>query len=186
MIEQTLQEELDKLLARRQFEPARELVMPFLYDDPSDTDALLYLGIIQTESGQQEAAIKTLKWYFHQGASSGEAHEALGCAYLRESHYDEAEMCLRAACKALPESSSVHRNLAIVLHKTGREEGAYQELHRSLECNPHDMFALYALIPVVQNLGKMSEAGTLLRRILSLDPPPEIRAYAEAALKRLN
>ena len=177
---------LEQHLSARDFDRVKARVLPAIYEDPSDLEALMYLGIAQTEGGEQEAATRTLLWYLHEGGRNGRAHEALGCAYLRQDRFAEAEPQLVEARRAMPHQSSIHRNLAILYHRTGREQLAYESLKRSLDDDPADILSLCALIPVVQNLGHDQEARPLAERLLSLDPPPDIRAFAEATLRRLS
>jgi tetratricopeptide (TPR) repeat protein len=186
MIDARVQEQLDALLGAKDFDAAQALVMPYLYDDPCDTDALLFTGIIQTESGDQEAAEKTLAWYFNLGGQAAEAQEAMGCCLLRQDKFDESEPYLEMARTAMPAVSSVHRNIAVLYHQTGRERQAYECLQQAVLCNPDDVLALTALLPVLVNLHHYEEARRVGEKVLGLNPSPELHNYAASLLKRLG
>lgn len=181
-IDAQLQETIDQLLIKHQYDDARDLVLPLVQEDPTDTDALVLLGVIQTESGQQEAAEKTLRWYFTCGGTSGEASEALGCCLMRQQRFYDAEPWLERARALLPQAASVHRNIAVLYHQTGRDQAAYHELQEAIIYNPDDIYALATMLPVLQRLDMPDEARNVARRLLSHELPESLRRYATRLL----
>ena len=171
-------------LRDRNFNLALQTLMPILYDTPDDLDALCLTGICLTETGRQEAAIRTLDYYLMLGGTGCDALEAMGCACLRQGQPAEARSYLLRALRQDPCCSSAYRNLGIALSQLGEHEDCLLALQQAERRNPRDVLTLYALAPVLAHFGHNLEARSVLERILALDPPEDIRQFALASLDK--
>jgi len=156
-----------------QFDDAIRLLTEVLEDDPLNMPALLNIGIAYTESGRNEAAIQTIRFYLQHDRENDEAWEAMGCAHLRRKEFDEAERCFKQAIEIAPENASVLRNYSILLGQTERGRESYRMLRKSHNLNPDDFLTKFALAAAYRYLGRRDEALELYRDIQDLERLPE-------------
>ncbi|MGA7615173.1 MAG: alkaline phosphatase family protein [Thermoanaerobaculia bacterium] len=62
-----------------------------------------------------------------------------------QRQYPEARTCLQRAVELSPDSAAAHRNLALVLERTGDVDGARRELSSTLRLDPADVAAQHEL-----------------------------------------
>lgn len=182
----TIFREIDILLAQGKYKEAIPMLLNILYEEPDNKEALHRIGVAYTESGDQDAALKTLKYILTMEQDDADVWEAYGCACYRKSNLKEAKMAFEKAIEIYPEHSSALRNLGVTLNMLRNFDESYKILHRSIEINSTDYLTLFALSNVCINLNYLDEAKKTLRKLLNMDIPEDIRKQAEITLQNVD
>lgn len=82
----------------------------------------------------------------------------------------EAEDTYRRAVKLDPELVSARFNLALLLHQTGRQRAATQQLRKVLDTDRRHAWSHYQLGTIFGERGRRTKAVRHYRRALTLDP----------------
>ncbi|MEM5947796.1 tetratricopeptide repeat protein [Spirochaetia bacterium 38H-sp] len=182
----TIFREIDILLAQGRYQDAIPLLLNILYEEPDNKDALHRIGVAYTESGDQDAALKTLKYILTMEQNDADIWEAYGCACYRKSNLKEAKIAFEKAIEIFPQHASALRNLGVTLNMLRKFKESYEILHKSLEINDNDYLTLFALSNVCINLDYLEEARKTLNRLLNMDIPEDIRKQAEITLQNVD
>jgi serine/threonine protein kinase/tetratricopeptide (TPR) repeat protein len=133
-------------------------------------DLLYFLGHDRAPArlGMAEAAIQAASRLF---PDAGETHlaraEHLYRGYL---NYDGALAELKVAARTLPNDPRVFELEGYIERRQGRWEDAKRNLERAADLDPRNVFILEQLALSYQLLRHYGEAGSLLDRILSIEP----------------
>jgi protein O-GlcNAc transferase len=95
-----------------------------LESQPSDADALHYLGLTFLQTGDFPAAIASILSAISIRADVPEYHVNLGNAFKRAQREEEAEAAYREALRLRPDFPAVWFNLALLLKESGKREEA--------------------------------------------------------------
>ncbi|MDC7126315.1 MAG: tetratricopeptide repeat protein [Spirochaetales bacterium] len=165
---------------------AKKILGAILLDEPDNDRAICYMGIIYTETGENDKAIKTLDYYIQRQTETPEAWEALGCAWFKKGELAKAEEYLKKAESLSPDSPSILRNIGVLYGIQKKDEDSHEYILKSYEHNPYDYRTLYALAYSHITLKQYEEAKTIIEETFFLDFPDEIRKELELILVKLQ
>jgi len=146
---------------------------------------LLYMrGIALERSGQWPAAEKDLVAALAQQPNEPDLLNYLGYAWIdRGQRLAEAMDMVKRAVAANPRSGAMVDSLGWAYFRIGDFRNAVEKLEEAVLLSPADPEINNHLGDAYWRVGRQIEARFQWSRALSLDPPPEIRADAEAKLK---
>ncbi len=176
----------ESLIIQGLYSDARNLLNKILEDEPDNNEAVCLIGIALTESGENDRAIKALKYCLSKNEFNAAAWEALGCAWMRKNDLDQASVSLEMAIKLEPDNWSVRRNIGVlnILRKDYKK--AKELLESAREKKAEDYKTIYALIYAYLNLKETSEAEKMIYSIQQLEIPEDIRKDVEQLLIRIQ
>ena len=172
------------LILEGELEEAGKILTSILSEEPDNLDAILYQGIVFTETGRESQAIKALNYYNRKIDSNAEAWEALGCAWFRKGFPDKGKENLLTAYALKGNSPSILRNLGIIEEKAGNYSKALSLLKRSYLLDPRDYRTVYALAFGYLNRGDKTKALEHFEILLSMPLPENVKE--EATLMHLR
>jgi Flp pilus assembly protein TadD len=103
--------EATALVKDRQFANAQARIDVLLTQRPREPQARFLKGIVQTEQGQDAAAIATFGALNEDYPELPEPYNNLAVLYAQKGEYESARVALEAAVKAAPDWSVAHENL---------------------------------------------------------------------------
>ncbi len=77
-------------------------------------------------------------------------------------HYEKAH--------SVDASDKTHAGMALVLMERGRADEAFEHFSKALDLNPESMVALFSLVRIGHELGKLDEAVRRLENYLAIEP----------------
>ena len=172
-------------LRRKELEEARAAFGRALSLDPRNTTALLYLGRLELDAGNDEAAVEALVQAKLHDPTSARALAWLGEAYLELERYDEAETQLRASLE-LDDAAETRRTLGALLVDQGRFLDAELFIGEAILRHGTDarLRVLHAL--ALQGMGRTDSALISLERAGELDADGETHLLAALMNHRLD
>lgn len=126
---------------------------------------------------------------FQSGAKKGDkaAIYGLGCLYMREGRYKDAEAQLQIAARAMPSSPLVLSGLGAAYHQVGKLQEAQKTFQTALTLDPSASIVHYRLALVLMDLGQKEEALEHLQQIEELAPMfPEVDYQLGVVLGQVN
>jgi Flp pilus assembly protein TadD len=146
---------------------------------------LLYMrGIALERSGQWPAAEKDLVAALAQQPNEPDLLNYLGYAWIdRGQRLSEAMDMVKRAVAANPRSGAMVDSLGWAYFRIGDYRRAVEKLEEAVLLSPADPEINSHLGDAYWRVGRQIEARFQWSRALSLDPPPEMKADAEAKLK---
>jgi len=146
---------------------------------------LLYMrGIALERSGQWPAAEKDLIAALAQQPNEPDLLNYLGYAWIdRGQRLAEAMDMVKRAVAANPRSGAMVDSLGWAYYRIGDFRRAVEKLEEAVLLSPADPEINSHLGDAYWRVGREIEARFQWSRALTLDPPPEIKADAEAKLK---
>ncbi len=130
--EQSALEQAWSLAAKGDRNGAIDLLRTMIREKPSDSDARLLLGSLQSEAGQREESINQLTEAVRLRPNSWEACNALGEAYSHFGDSKEARVAFEKSVHLNPHSGVAQENLAAVLLLLGDASAAAPHLDRAI------------------------------------------------------
>jgi Flp pilus assembly protein TadD len=113
---------------------AERTMRQLLQLEPSNADALNYLGYLLAERGQQlDEAIRLVRRALEVDPGNPSYLDSLGWALYRRGDLDEAEKYLAPAAQKLPRNAVVQEHLGDVLARRGRWQDAIASWTKALE-----------------------------------------------------
>ncbi|MDW8325659.1 MAG: tetratricopeptide repeat protein, partial [Anaerolineales bacterium] len=91
-------------------------------------------------------------------------------AYLAADRRTEALTALREACAADPRSAATHRQLGLLLRRTGRPQEAVEALRQALALRPGDWRTLYELGLALEDMRRPVEARAAFQQAVLARP----------------
>ena len=176
----------DLLRANKQFaESARVLDGVIAQAGGAPDWRLLYMrGIALERSGQWAAAEKDLVAALAQQPNEPDLLNYLGYAWIdRGQRLAEAMDMVKRAVAANPRSGAMVDSLGWAYYRIGDFRNAVEKLEEAVLLSPADPEINNHLGDAYWRVGRQIEARFQWSRALSLDPPAEIKADAEAKLK---
>ena len=172
------------LILEGNLEKADEILLSILTEEPDNMEAILFQGIVYTETGREEKAIRALTFYVENIDSNPEAWEALGCAWFRNGDSEKGKKYLMKAYSLQGNCPSILRNLGIIEEKEGSYLKALSLLKRSYLLDSRDYRTVYALAFGYLNHGDRRRALEHFDILLSMALPDDVKE--EAVLMHLR
>ncbi|MBI9104893.1 MAG: tetratricopeptide repeat protein [Spirochaetales bacterium] len=174
------------LILEGDLKKADELLLSIITEEPDNLEAILFQGIVYTETGREDQAIKALEYYNMKNDANSEAWEALGCAWFRKGFPEKGKECLLTAYSLRGNSPSILRNLGIIEEKAGNSAKALSLLKRSYLIDAKDYRTVYALAFGYLNRGEKLRAQEHFERLLTMTLPDDVKEESTIMLLRLK
>jgi tetratricopeptide (TPR) repeat protein len=149
---------------------AEQIYRQILTIDPNHADAWHLLGVIASQTGNQEVAVKCIRQAIEFDPSNPAFHCNLGNAFKAQRRLHEAENCYRRALQLQPGDAGTYYNLGIALLDQKRLGESIACLRRALELNPDLPEAHNNLGKALQTNDQLDEAVNCYRQALVLQP----------------
>lgn len=176
----------DLLRANERFAEA-VTIMNEVIDRAGDTPdwRLLYMrGVALAQIDRWPEAEKDLKAALAQQPNEPELLNYLGYSWIdRGENLGEALDMVKRAVAATPRSGPIVDSLGWAYYRLGDYRNAVEQLETAVLLEPADPEITNHLGDAYWRVGRRIEAEFQWKRVLSLDPPPKIRAEAETKLK---
>jgi len=99
------------LVQQRRFADAREALDKLIADRPHEPQARFLLGVVEAESGNDDAATKTFTELVQEFPELPEPHNNLAVLYAKRGNVEGARTELEFAIRAAPDWAVAHENL---------------------------------------------------------------------------
>jgi Flp pilus assembly protein TadD len=116
--------EASALVKDRQFANAQAKLDVLLAQRPREPQARFLKGVVQTEQGQDAAAIATFSGLIEDYPELPEPYNNLAVLYAQKGEYQGARVALESAVKAAPDWSVAHENLGDIYARLAAAEYA--------------------------------------------------------------
>ena len=116
--------EASALVKDRQFANANAKLDLLLTQRPREPQARFLKGVVQTEQGQDAAAIATFRALIEDYPELPEPYNNLAVLYAQKGEYEGARIALESAVKASPDWAVAHENLGDIYVRLGAAEYA--------------------------------------------------------------
>lgn len=110
---------------------------------------------------------------------------SMGNGLMDQSHFDLAIECYSRALKINPEDVNVRVDLGACQHAVGRADEAIANFMQSLEYQPLHLTAKFNLGIVYFSTGDTTQAVEWWQKLLSENPPKELKSRAEHLLMQV-
>lgn len=151
-------------------EEAEAIYHSLLRNNPNDSHALHYLGLIALQQGRYPDAVELISKAIRVSPGIPAFHCNLGNAYRNLNQYDSAIAAYRKAIQLDPAFEAAHSNLGNALKDSGRLVEAIEHYRKALSLSPNFAGAYCNLGSALKDMGEMEEALAYLRKALSLRP----------------
>ncbi|MEZ4424300.1 MAG: tetratricopeptide repeat protein [Gemmatimonadota bacterium] len=148
---------------------ARGAYEALLAETPTRADAVGLLGVVESQLGHHERAVRLLRDAERLAPKSASILTNLGEALSAAGRPADAEEVLRRSIALDPRVPETHANLANVLEQLDRPEEAARQWERVLGLRD-GAEARYRLGTLWLGLGRSDEARAALERAVTLDP----------------
>lgn len=144
-----------------------------LQSQADNFEATKKLGLLYAKQDEDDNALEHLGNAYKLRDDDIDVVFALTSIYLKKQKYSQALDILNRAVLIAPKSPVVHRQLAILCHKTGKKEFAEKEFAKSLELDPNsaDTMLSKALF-LADNKTRLSEARDLYLKAVKMGIKP--------------
>ncbi|NND60732.1 MAG: tetratricopeptide repeat protein [Gammaproteobacteria bacterium] len=156
-------------------ERAYPLYKQFVKDNPDNPTALQLFGLLLSQRGAYQPAIKLMQESLRLFPDQAEVANNLGNALTGIGEIDNAIVSYLDAIRIRPGYVDAWRNLGVCYTRNGRLEEAKGCLEKVIELRPDDAPARLALGNLQQQQGLMADAVATFEKAIELDPD-----YAEA------
>ena len=136
---------------------AESLYQQVLAGEPSNFDAMHFLGLLAQQSGNSDRAVQLICRAVDIRPDDASARSNLGLAYRMLGRFDEAEAALRRSVELNPDWDRSHANLGLVLRDRGELAGAEIELTTALRLNPSNDEALNNLANIYREARRFDD-----------------------------
>jgi tetratricopeptide (TPR) repeat protein len=172
-----------KLLDRKDFEKARDILEELLIETPDDVNILYNLGMCYSEMNHPTKAIELLNRCVELAPSHSNAYVALGFAFTKIGNPSKAKDFFLKAIEINPDNSYALKNLGGIWGKLGNHIKALYYLRKSLDSNPDDPYTAFGLGITYRELGDMENADKYLKRALEMKAPVDLQRLAKDELR---
>jgi tetratricopeptide (TPR) repeat protein len=138
--------------------------------DPTNTQALNYLGNTYLAQKKNREAVKLYKTSLAMDPTQDKLHMSLGNIYLGEKKYNDAEKEFKASMKLNPTDTVAPYTLGQMYQQQGRYAEAEKQFKQVIRMAPTDANPLYALGAVYNKEGKYADAVKVLTQAVKLKP----------------
>jgi tetratricopeptide (TPR) repeat protein len=156
---------------------AEQVYRRLLSDNPANSDALHYLGLIAYQRQRYPDAIAMIEAAIKNNNRVPAFYCNLGNAYKSMGQFDQAISAYREAVRLDPGFQAAYNNLGSALIARGDLDEAAASCRRALELKPDFAEAHYNLGMALYDLGRPDEAAASYRQAIRFKPD-----YAKAML----
>ncbi len=103
------------LVQQKRYDAAKQALGALIAQRPREPQARFLLGVVQTETGDDAAAVRTFTELTQQYPELPEPHNNLAVLYAKRGDVDNARAELETALKAAPDWAVAHENLGDLL-----------------------------------------------------------------------
>ena len=142
--------------------------------DPSNADALHYLGVIASQQGDQQRSVELISRAIALRPDAPKFHNNLGVALRELKRLPEAECAFRSAIALQQDFGDALRNLALVLDLLGRPADCVPLWRRLLSTTPAFADGWNRLGVALQETGRLDDAVLAFSEVARLAPQSHI------------
>lgn len=111
---------------------------------------------------------------------------SMGNALMDQSNYELATICYERALEQNPKDVSVIVDLGACWHALGQNEKAIENFEKALEYEPGHLIAMFNMGIVYHTTGDQEQAVAWWKRLLSENPPPELKQRTEELIQQME
>lgn len=115
---------------------AEQLYRAIVAREPAHADALAFLGIIEHQTGRNQAAIDHLRRAVAINSSVAHYHTFLAAAHRSLEQFAAAVPHYRKSLELNPDQAGIHHNLGMTLQKLGKDFDALEHFERAIAIDP--------------------------------------------------
>ena len=159
-----------ELLGKGRLREARSILLKVLKQDPGSAIALQLAGIVSSELGMHDQAIRYLERVKELAPSSGGAYLNLGKALEAAGRLEEAVVAFESALRLLPDSPDVFIACGGALVQVKRFDKAAKYYREAVRLDPASPNGYYNLSKVLWSLGRYEEALVTWEQVQRREP----------------
>lgn len=168
---------------RGQFTQAESLLRHVLESEPSQRDALHFLGLLEFQTGRVQSGLDNMRRSVKQPQANAGFCYNFASALLSAHRGEEALVQYRRCLTLEPDNGDAWQGLAMSLSSQERPEEAVDALMQALAKQPGHRGCWLTLSLIQENLGFLPEAVAAARHALQLAPKdPEIQVRLASLL----
>lgn len=137
---------------------------------PDQPDALHLLGVVENQTGNHQAAVRSIQRAIAVRGNAAEYHSNLATAYRALGRVADAVAALRRAIALEPDFAEAHYNLGNALWQQANREEAIASYRRATGLKPGYFAAHFQLGNALRDEKKFDEAAASYRAALQLRP----------------
>ncbi|CAG0939847.1 hypothetical protein GALLN_00768 [Gallionellaceae bacterium] len=173
-------QDINKLFKQGKQAQALERVDTYLASKPKDTQARFLKGLILTEQGKNDEAIKVFSSLTEDYPELPEPYNNLAVLYAGQGQYDKAKIALEMAIRTHPSYATAHENLGDIYAKMASQ--AYDRALQLDKSNTATQTKLALIKDLFANSSKSSKPSKATRSAATEAPAqPAPTAVAAAA-----
>ena len=172
-VEMTLPEALAyamKLHQDRYLKGAEEIYRLILQSDPSQPDALHYLGVVSHQLGKGGDAAELIRRAIALQPAYVDAYNNLGNVLKEQGQLVDAERMYRKVIELRPESAEAYNNLGVALKEQRRYPEALDAYRKAIALDPAHADAWHNMGNAWRKQDNIEEALTAYRQAILLKP----------------
>jgi tetratricopeptide (TPR) repeat protein len=154
---------------------AEAIYQNILRRDPHHVDALNLLGMLETQTGEFEAAEQHINQAIAKSPRNEQLHNNLGTVFKAQGKLKDSIRSFKKAVELNPQFADAYHNLADVYDEQGETEEAIKYYRKAISLNPKLTEAYNNLGVTLEDHGKIEEAIECFKKALQLRPD-----YADA------
>lgn len=164
----------------KNYDKALSLLEKIVEDAPQDSDALFQLGMVYSRKNMSEKAVPLLEKAWVLNPEDSIAGFYLAYEYKRLGRIDDALAAYDKVTEISPDYSWAYFNKAVIYWEKNLEYEAIENLHMTLETNPHDIEAYKLFIKILLKTDNIDGAEAVVAKALSQNPDNGDLLYAAA------
>ena len=146
------------LLGKGHLREARSILLKLLKQDPASAGALQLAGIVSSELGIHDQAVRYLERAKELAPSSAGAHLNLGKALQAAGRLDDAVVAFASALKLRPDNPNIYIACGGALTEAKRYDEAAKYYREAMRLDPASPDGYYNLAKVLSAHNKQEEA----------------------------
>jgi protein O-GlcNAc transferase len=156
--------------AHRRFLEARHAGQCAVAMRPGDPKALLQLGAIEQDGGDETGAEHHYRAAIAADPGLVAAHTNLGLALANQRRWAESEAAFLRAVELQPDNAAAWHHLSRIALTQRRQDDAFAYLDKALAIAPDDANAIATLAAMHLEIGDLSTAIPIFERAMAIDP----------------
>jgi tetratricopeptide (TPR) repeat protein len=177
-------------LERRRYPEARRHVLRALEIYPKYALALELRGILNMRDDQLDQACSDFEQAIEYDPNMGAAYLSLGAVYNRLGHFEQAVVPLTRAALMLPNSWTVHYEIALAYLGSGKYEAALEAISQAANKNPAEpdsrSSVFYTKARVLLKLKDNEGAQAAFEQSVRQDPTGHFAQLSQERLDQLS
>jgi len=149
---------------------AQALYRQILAADPNHAGALMHLGMLLYQKGENEQAHELLRRAVERSADSAAVQTTYGNVLRVLGRFEESIAAHRRAVQIDPNNAIVWNNLATALSSSGRLDEALEARRQTIRLTPHEAGFYSNLGGDLYEVGCLDEAIACLEQAVALNP----------------